>query len=129
MAGKSKKIGELTEAKVLVKMLEMGFICSKPHGDNAPYDLIVDNGQELTRIQIKTGRIEGNCVVFNAASFNKYVARKYTPDEIDAFVVFAPTIEKFYWISVDTALSYQVRMTLLDKGRRETSLKARDFEI
>ena len=50
----TKDIGILSELKVITELVEMGFIVSQPYGDNAPYDLIVDNGVKLFKVQCKT---------------------------------------------------------------------------
>jgi len=50
----SKDIGEFAEAKFVVKAIEEGLIVSEPTGDSAPYDRIVDNGNSLYRIQVKS---------------------------------------------------------------------------
>ena len=56
-----KAIGFLSEMKVLVKLLEMNFVVSKPQGDYSPYDLISDWKGKLNRIQVKsTSRKSGN---------------------------------------------------------------------
>ena len=50
-----KQIGEISEALVVAKLLKLGYVVSKPYGDNAPYDLIVEtNAGDLRKIQVKT---------------------------------------------------------------------------
>lgn len=44
----------ITEQKCFLKCLEMGFQVSKLLFDNARYDFILDNGEKLFRIQVKT---------------------------------------------------------------------------
>lgn len=50
--------GNYTELKIATKFIEYGFFVSFPFGDNAPYDLIVDNGREIFTVQCKTAHIE-----------------------------------------------------------------------
>ena len=47
-------IGQLTEQKCFLKCLEAGYQVSKPIFDNARYDFILDTGERLLKIQIKT---------------------------------------------------------------------------
>ena len=49
-----KNQGELTELRFQLIATEMGLIVSKPFGDNQPYDFIVDNGNDLLKIQVKS---------------------------------------------------------------------------
>lgn len=46
--------GNLTELKCLIGFMSMGFDCSIPYGDNSRYDMIVDVGDELLRVQCKS---------------------------------------------------------------------------
>lgn len=85
--------GALTEQKCFVKCLEMGFNISKPIFDNARYDFILDTGERLLKIQIKTSHWtdEGhNSFAFNCYSQhstgNGNKRMKYTNKEIDYFM-------------------------------------------
>ena len=50
----TNKKGDIAELAVAKKFLELGFWVSIPFGDDAPYDLIVDNLKgELIRVQVK----------------------------------------------------------------------------
>ena len=49
-----KQRGELAEAEFLARAFRLGFIVSRPWGDSAPYDLIVQPCQRLYRIQVKS---------------------------------------------------------------------------
>src|SRR5216684_8264623 len=48
----NKRRGEMAEAAFLHKASSLGFGVSKPWGDSEPYDLIVDSGSGLWRIQV-----------------------------------------------------------------------------
>jgi len=48
-----KRRGEMAEAAFLHKASMLGFGVSKPWGDSEPYDLIVDSGSSLWRVQVK----------------------------------------------------------------------------
>jgi hypothetical protein len=50
----TKTKGNYSEMVIASKFLEYGFYVSFPFGDNAPYDLIVDNGVKLFKVQCKT---------------------------------------------------------------------------
>lgn len=49
----SKLKGSIGEYAVTMEFLKMGFTVSHPYGDNARYDLIVDDGKKLYKVQIK----------------------------------------------------------------------------
>ena len=51
-----KNQGDNAELRFMLLNHELGNIVSKPFGDNAKYDLIVDTSTELQRVQVKSTR-------------------------------------------------------------------------
>ena len=85
--------GAMTEQKCFLKCIESGYIVSKPLFDNARYDFVLDTGNKLLKIQVKTSRWKDEDktgFVFNCysqhstGSGNKVM--KYTNKEIDFFM-------------------------------------------
>ena len=54
----AKTIGTAGEQFFAYRALEEGLHVAQPLGDNLPYDLLVDSGQEILRLQIKTTTTE-----------------------------------------------------------------------
>ena len=88
----TQQIGCLTEQKCFVKCLELGYNISKPLFDNARYDFILDTGEKLLKIQVKSSVWNDDHTAF---SFNGYSQHstgsgnkrmKYTNKEIDYFM-------------------------------------------
>ena len=85
--------GALTQQKCFLKCIEMGFTVSKPIFDNARYDFILDTGNNLLKIQVKTSRWKDeehsgfifNCYSQHSLSTGNKVM-KYTKKEIDFFM-------------------------------------------
>ena len=50
----AKQVGELAEARFLAKAKALGFKVAKPFGDNGAYDLIVEGGGGLVRVEVKS---------------------------------------------------------------------------
>ena len=50
----AKQKGEWAEVCFLWRASTLGFIVSKPFGDNARYDFVVDAGAGLLRVQVKS---------------------------------------------------------------------------
>ena len=48
----SKSKGNIGEIKVASEFIKWGCIVSFPFGDNARYDLIIDDGDSLKRVQM-----------------------------------------------------------------------------
>jgi len=88
-------------------MIASGYSVSVPFGDNDKYDLIVDDGSSLYRIQCKTAwDNKPETIRFNTHSQTTadgaYHEETYH-NRIDAFVVRYPETEQLYWIDVDDA--------------------------
>jgi len=49
-----KRRGEIGEALFLAKAVTMGYGLATPWGDNLKYDMIVDTGKRLFRVQVKS---------------------------------------------------------------------------
>ncbi|MGI9104154.1 MAG: group I intron-associated PD-(D/E)XK endonuclease [Terriglobales bacterium] len=51
-----KAQGELVELRFLTRAAELGLRVSKPWGDSAPYDFLVESGGEVFKVQVKSTR-------------------------------------------------------------------------
>ena len=103
----SKDRGDETEVKAMQQLIAAGNSVSVPFGDNDKYDLVVDDGTRLYRVQCKTAwRNKDEMIRFNThsqtTSEGEYHERTYHGD-IDAFLVRHPETETFYWIDIDEA--------------------------
>lgn len=100
----TKAVGEITEAKVIARLLELGYSVSMPFGNNQKYDLILDTGSELLRAQVKTGRLRDGCVRFNTVSVNGFTKKRTSYDNYaDVFIVYCAAVEGFYFVPVEDA--------------------------
>ena len=98
--------GNLSESKVLTAYIQAGFIVSVPFGGGAPYDLIVDTGSQLLRVQVKTGRLRNGCVIFARQRFSGHQkGRRYELTEFDVFAVYCPDNDSIYAIDFNESLS------------------------
>ena len=68
----------------------IGYNVSVPLGEDCKYDLIIDFGGHLIRVQVKTCREEKNGIIFSVSSSSlksggKSIKRTYTKNDIDYF--------------------------------------------
>lgn len=126
-------IGDRTTLAVMVALKEAGFMLSQPFAEHTRYDLVVDDGSRLWRVQCKTGRLRSGAVRFNSCSChghqsNPAQVRRPYGGEIDCFAVFCPETAGVYLIPVSLC---GVHMTLrVDEPRnnqRSGVRFARDF--
>jgi hypothetical protein len=111
----SKAVGDVTQAQVLAALLSRGKKVLVPFGDNARYDLVVEQRGVFTRVQCKTGRIDRGAVVFAVASsqYHRGGKRSSYHGQVDAFGVFCPDNGKAYIIPIaDLPLMREAKLRL-----------------
>ncbi|SEW11075.1 group I intron-associated PD-(D/E)XK endonuclease [Halobacterium jilantaiense] len=110
----SKQTGDETEARILTELVASGYSVSVPFGDNDKYDLIVDDGGTLHRVQCKTAWENKNDTIrFNTHSQTtregSYHEQTYE-EAVDAFVVRYPKTDTLYWIDIDDATEQKMEL-------------------
>lgn len=90
--------------KVLTKLAEMGFTVSLPIGENAPYDLIFDNGSKLHKVQCKNGTLKNGSIVAKLQSVSysgeagKAVAKNFDNTKIDYLGIYCAENDSVYLV-------------------------------
>lgn len=97
----SKRIGNIGEAKVLAKFVEMGIPIYIPFGDDEKADLIAEFDGKLNKIQVKTSiKSKNGCSIFDLTSSTAHRTnggrRKYSNSEIDYFALYSLDRDKIY---------------------------------
>jgi hypothetical protein len=93
------ELGNKSEGVVLSAYLNAGFNIGLPFGTGASYDLVVDNGSRLFKIQVKTAWVNNGCVVYKSERRHpgrSLTRRAYVDGEVDYFAVYCPTTENIY---------------------------------
>ena len=89
--------GNISESIVMSAYLKAGFTVSIPFGSGAPYDLIVDTGSRLYKIQVKTGWFHNGRILYRGKRRMReafpYATRPYTELEVDFFAIHYPAAE------------------------------------
>jgi PD-(D/E)XK endonuclease len=128
--------GEVGRLKVALRATELGYIVSVPTVESR-YDLVIDDGTKLHRVQVKYSTWEGSevsnaiQVKFKTECRNNGYKKTYSAKEIDAIVVYLPQTDKCYWI---TAKHFKGRnyLSLRLKASKNKQVKgthrAKDFE-
>ncbi len=116
----TKQVGDETEARIAAAIIGYGYTVAIPFGDNDRYDLIVDTGEQLLRVQCKTGWREDDVVRFKTASkttVDGEVTMTDYEDSIDAFAVRCRESDSLYWVPPE------------DAGTKSTYLRLSEPEI
>jgi PD-(D/E)XK endonuclease len=127
--------GALAEAKIALACIEAGFGIARPFADER-YDLIVDLGPRLLRLQCKWAVQRGDVVVItcrtNRRGPNGFVRRTYRPGEIDAIAAYCQATDVCYLLPLEqsigrTAVSLRVAPSRNNQHSRVNW--AQDFEL
>lgn len=104
----SKLKGTIAEAVFTAECLKRGWTVSIPYGDNCRYDAVLDRGNGLERIQIKSSTFSKDTGTIQAATRRIYnnqtkgqVCNAYTKKDIDAFVIYSPELEQLYYVPIE----------------------------
>ena len=111
----SKSIGDVSQSQVMTALLSRGATVLMPFGDNARYDLVVEENARFIRIQCKTARIRNGAIVFAVASsqYHRGGKRRDYRGQADAFGVFCPDNECTYIIPAhDLPLAREAKLRL-----------------
>jgi hypothetical protein len=101
--GQTKILGEFGELCFATKATSLGMGVMKPHGDSLPYDFVVDTGERLARVQVKTGgrlTADGRYHVNTVRTKNARGRRTYSPSQIDFLVAYVVPEDAWYVIPV-----------------------------
>ena len=99
----TKRVGDRSEAAVLAALAERGYLVSVPFGENHRYDLVVDDGTRLLRVQVKTGRMFRGSIAFRCCSTHQHrrsgptASRPYF-GEVDFIAVYCRENGKIYMV-------------------------------
>ena len=131
--------GEITESIVLARLVELGYKCLIPWGHDHRYDIAIDDGGKLVRVQCKTARYieERSCIEFNTAITYARVGgkphiRKGYQGQADYFGVYSPDTGKVYWVPVDDVPIGSKGLLRLHatKNNQQKGVKwAKDYEL
>lgn len=116
----TKQIGDETEARIIAALIAEGHSVSVPFGDNDKYDLVLDTGDRLQRVQCKTGWIEDEVVRFKTASQTTVdgdIKMNSYDGEVDAFAVRCKDNGELYWVPIE------------DVGKKSTYLRLAEPKI
>jgi hypothetical protein len=114
--GTRKQQGELAEMGFMLKAAGLGFGVAKPCGDSESYDFILDSGERLWRVQVKStyvARSQSYSVSAKGCLDGKSMA--YTAEQIDIMVAYIVAEDVWYVVPV-AAFAPRTRLTLFPSG-------------
>ncbi len=127
-------MGTRTEAIIAAELVRRGYRVLLPFGFNHRYDLVLDIEGRFLRVQCKTGRLRGGCILFSAQSIRSNSAKTICRDykgEIELFLVHCPENGALYAIPIEhaTASGGTLRLQPTGNGQARGVRCAKDYEL
>ena len=96
--------GSIAEAGIALEAVKLGFEVLFPQGEGRRYDLVVDTGPRLLRVQCKWGNLRESCVMTRISTSRctpaGHVRTTYTCDEIEGFGIYCAENRQCYWLPI-----------------------------
>jgi PD-(D/E)XK endonuclease len=131
-----KTVGDCTTLAVMFALRSNGYDVSVPFGENTRYDLILDDGTSLRRIQCKTGRLRSGAIRFAPASSyshhpNEKPTQRHYRGQVDDFAVHCRETGVVYLVPIDRLPTEgaSLRVTPALNGQPKHIRNASDYEI
>lgn len=122
--------GNTTEAAVLKAFVARGFGVLIPFGGGQPFDLVVPLGPtDFLRVQCKTARLLGGCVVFNGRSTDHGRGRLSYDGLADVIAAYYPNNDTVYVVPVSSRFSPRLRLEPPRNNQKQGVHMAVDYEL
>ena len=132
----TNRIGEISEAAIITRLLQLGYVVLTPYGGNQRYDLVIeDANRQFWRIQCKTARLdESGCALMFNTSISNVTGKNRQPrhyrGECDYFASYNEELNKIYLVPVDQVGTTFAKLWIAQaKKNEENILWAKDYEL
>ncbi len=120
-----KRRGEIAEALFLAKAATKGYGLATPWGDSLKYDMIVDTGGKLSRVQVKSAHrvsaSKGGGYHVRACSANR---RSYRAEDIDLLVAYVMPLDAWYIFPPKAFVRMKSMRLFPKRGRKKSKFEA-----
>jgi prevent-host-death family protein len=128
--------GDIAEAEIAVAAIRAGCTVSRPLTDHPPYDLVIEVGRRLLRVQCKWAALkDGVQVRINRCAHSPtrgYVRAGYDADEIDAVAAYCDELKQCFLILMDLVGDQGglwLRVDAPQNGQKAALHFATDYEL
>jgi hypothetical protein len=123
--------GNAAEGAVLNAFIQRGYGVLVPFGGGQPYDLVIELGSALLRVQCKRAWPSGGCLVFNSRGTDHGNGRRSYRGLADIFGVHFPQNDSVYLVPIDEVADSKgwLRVEPARNNQKRGVRFAADFEI
>jgi hypothetical protein len=132
------KTGDISEAAIVTRLLQSGYVVLTPYGKNHRYDLVIEDADgQFCRIQCKTGWLDEERTVIRfatASSYNHTATQKgwrHYRGQVNYFAIYCEDLGKVYLVPVDAVGLTQAMLRLTPtKNKQAKNVRwAHDYEL
>jgi len=129
----TKLKADIAELSVTKELLKRGFNVLQPVGDRLPYDLAVDKGGTMTRIQVKAAWFNENKNMYlvdnrRTRTNRRQMKRKfYENDDFDIAILYVLEENVFYIMPIEIFLSYASSIALVESCKRQRLPRSAEY--
>jgi len=91
----TQRKGDIAVSQAIARFTKMGYDVSLPITESASYDLIVDIGKELKKVQVRYSSVREVALRRVHSNSNGYVVKKTKPNAYDWLYIFKVTGEEY----------------------------------
>jgi hypothetical protein len=138
-AMRSTAIGNLSTLKCMEAFVAAGYAVSLPYGDGSPYDLVIDDGATLQRVECKTARLarDGAITVWMRSNNGRWSKTSTWPPyrlyagRADLLAAYCPETDKVYLITSEHLSKCVLRLRVSPTANKQHKgiRWAQDFEM
>jgi PD-(D/E)XK nuclease superfamily protein len=97
--------GAIAEAAITAAAVELGFVVLRPLVEGRRYDLVIDTGPDLLRVQCKWAQQRGAVIQVNLTTCRHtpsgYVRSTYGRDEVDGIGVYCHQLKRCFYLPIE----------------------------
>ena len=129
----TKLKADIAESAVLTELLKRGFRVLRPVGDRLPYDLALDLGSRVCRIQVKAAwfdRSKGlHAVDARRTKTNRRVMlrARYENEDFDFAILYLEDSRVFYVMPAAVFNSYSSTISLVETEKRQRKPRSAEY--
>src|SRR3989344_1460993 len=91
----TQRKGDIAVSQAIARFTQMGYDVSIPLTESAPYDLIVDTGEDLKKVQVRYSSVREVALRRIHSNSNGYVVKKTKPNAYDWLYIYKSTGEEY----------------------------------
>ncbi|MDD3906191.1 MAG: group I intron-associated PD-(D/E)XK endonuclease [Candidatus Omnitrophica bacterium] len=119
----TKLKADIAESAVVTALLKRGFRVLRPVGDRLPYDLALDVGGKLLKIQVKSAWYYNGSYTVDTrrtkTNRRRMLRSRYGENDFDFAIVYIERLEKFYVIPFFEFSTYKSGISLVETKKRQ----------